>query len=175
MSDNEAGITDTAEPAVLAPILHVVHSVAATAEAGVYALMIDATDVNGERHDGVLFVARPDDAFGLGPTVQGWLAEHLSSVSVTAYTPPTEAEMRAAMQPLEKWRVDTIIDLQPGLRDAINAAIDAMPDPARTINRNKLLSATMFERADPLFDALGTSVGMTAAQIDELWTDAAAL
>lgn len=155
--------------------LNAVYGIHATSEADVYVLDINITDGDGEGYD-CAYVSRPDDTFGLNPIIRIWLDEHLTSMSVVPYSPPTtEAEMRAAMQPLEKWRVDTIIDLQPGLRDAINAAIDAMPEPARTINRNKLLSVTMFERADPLFDALGTSVGMTAAQIDELWTAAAAL
>ena len=155
-------------------LLNAVYGVNATSEADVYVLNVNITDGNGEAYD-CAYVSRPDDAFGLNPIIRDWLTENLSLVPVVPYAPPLETELRAAMPPLEKWRVDTIIDLRLGLRDAINAAIEAMPDPTRTINRNKLLSVTMFERADPLFDTVGASVGMTAAQIDELWTAAAAL
>lgn len=89
----------------------------------------------------------------------------------------TPEEKRAMMPKLEKWRVDTVIDLETGLRDKINAAIAAWPDPKRTIAKNKLASVTVFDRLDPLFDELGSEpeVGKTPDDIDIMWTAGAAL
>ncbi|MRN67962.1 hypothetical protein [Brucella sp. 10RB9213] len=91
--------------------------------------------------------------------------------------PPTPEERRAMMRPLEKWRVDTIIDLEPGLRDKINAVIARWPDPKRTIAKNKLASVTEFYRIDPLFDELGSEaeIGKSPDDIDAMWADGAAL
>ncbi|EXL07426.1 hypothetical protein BG46_11015 [Brucella anthropi] len=90
---------------------------------------------------------------------------------------PTSEEKRAMMPKLEKWRVDTIIDLETGLRDKIDAAIAKWPDPKRTIAKNKLASVTIFDRLDPLFDELGSEpeVGKTPDDIDIMWTAGAAL
>ncbi|WP_420959371.1 hypothetical protein [Brucella sp. IR073] len=91
--------------------------------------------------------------------------------------PPTPDELRAAMPPLQKWRVDTIIDLEPGLREKINAAIEAMDEPNRTISKNKLASVTEFLRTDPLFELIGgdPSIGKTPEDIDAMWQAALAL
>lgn len=96
---------------------------------------------------------------------------------VAEYVPPSIEEQRARMPNLEKWRVDTIIDLEPGLRDKINAAIDKWPEPKRTIATNKFKSVTSFSRLDGLFDDVGADpeVGKTPEDIDALWAAGAAL
>lgn len=89
----------------------------------------------------------------------------------------TPEEIRAQMPDLERWRVNTIIDLEPGLREKIDAAIDAMPEPQRTISKNKLADVQMFSRTDPLFDLIGSdpSIGKTPEDIDAMWQAAASL
>jgi len=93
---------------------------------------------------------------------------------IRAYTPPTTAQLRANLPALEKWRVDTVIDLEPGLRDKINAAVEAMSEPNRTISKNKLASVTLFYRNDPLFDLIGSdpSIGKSPIDIDQMWSAA---
>ncbi|MDL2332452.1 hypothetical protein [Brucella inopinata] len=95
----------------------------------------------------------------------------------TAPPEPTPEERRAMMPDLEKWRVDTIIDLEPGLREKIDAAIDKWPEPKRTIGKNKFKSVTNFSRRDPLFDDVGSDkdVGKTPDDIDAMWAAGAAL
>jgi hypothetical protein len=60
------------------PILHEIHSVSETAEAGVYVAIVDLSDINGERYVDQ-YVSRPDDGFGLAPTVRdaiaAWIAD----------------------------------------------------------------------------------------------------
>ncbi|KAB2656264.1 hypothetical protein F9K94_17325 [Brucella tritici] len=96
---------------------------------------------------------------------------------IAPFIKPTPEEQRARMPNLEKWRVDTIIDLELGLRDKINAAIDKWPEPKRTISKNKFKSVTNFSRLDPLFDDVGADpeVGKTPEDIDAMWAAGAAL
>lgn len=96
---------------------------------------------------------------------------------IAEYVPLSVEEQRTRMPNLEKWRVDTIIDLEPGLRDKINAAIDKWPEPKRTIAKNKFKSVTSFSRLDGLFDDVGSDpeVGKTPEDIDAMWAAGAAL
>lgn len=90
---------------------------------------------------------------------------------IAEFVPPTPEHVRANMPNLERWRVNTVIDLEPGLREKIDAAIDAMPEPQRTISKNKLADVQMFSRTDPLFDLIGSdpSIGKTPEDIDAMW------
>jgi hypothetical protein len=65
-------------------------------------------------------------------------------------------------------------------RGAIPAALQrvvcAIEDPAGQFAANMLLAGTAtFQRSHPLTDAIGASLGMSAAQVDELFIAAAAL
>lgn len=95
---------------------------------------------------------------------------------IAAFVAPSPTELRSHMPALEKWRVDTMIDLVPGLRKKIEAAIDAWPEPKRTISRNKLKSAATFTRLDPIFADLSatSSVGISDDVLDAMWKRAAA-
>lgn len=110
--------------------------------------------------------------FGPGGSVYGMLwtgSEIIDPIDVM-----TPEEKRAVMPDLERWRVNTVIDLEPGLRDKINAAIEALPEPQRTISRNKLADVQTFKRIDPLFDMLGSDpdIGKTPEDIDAMWETA---
>lgn len=96
---------------------------------------------------------------------------------IAEYVPLSVEEQRTRMPNLEKWRVDTVIDLEPGLRDKINAAIDKWPEPKRTIAKNKFKSVISFSRLDGLFDDVGSDpeVGKTPEDIDAMWAAGAAL
>lgn len=96
---------------------------------------------------------------------------------IADFVPPTPEHVRANMPDLERWRVNTVIDLEPGLREKIDAAIDAMPEPQRTISKNKLTDVQMFRRTDPLFDLIGSdpSIGKTPEDIDAMWQAALVL
>jgi hypothetical protein len=59
---------------------------------------------------------------------------------------------------------------------ALQRVVDAIADPAQQFAANMLLTGTAtFRRDHPLTNAIGASLGMTAAQIDELFIAAAAL
>lgn len=91
--------------------------------------------------------------------------------------PPTPEEIRANMPPLARWRFNTMIDRETGLRDKINAAIEELPEQQRTIARNKLADVVDFIRIDTLFDLLGAhpDIGKTPEDIDTMWWGGLAL
>ena len=88
-------------------------------------------------------------------------------------------ELRAQMQPLEKWRFDTIIDSRPGLRDKIESAIDRnISDLLQRVTvRNKFRSVTQFSRLDPMFPFLASDpdINISDLEIDEMWRQGLAL
>ena len=96
---------------------------------------------------------------------------------IAPFVGPTIEFIREQMPELERWRVNTIIDFEAGLREKIDAAIDAMPEPQRTISKNKLADVQLFRRNDPLFELIGStpSIGKTPEDIDVIWMEAANL
>ncbi|HHV66615.1 MAG TPA: hypothetical protein GXX48_03065 [Ochrobactrum intermedium] len=127
----------------------------------------------------VPYTASPDSTSDYGQEIwaNGIAGEYGDIADYEEPQPLTPEELRKMMPKLEKWRVDTVIDLETGLRDKINAAIAKWPDPKRTIAKNKLASVTVFDRLDPLFDELGAEpeVGKTPDDIDAMWAAGAAL
>jgi hypothetical protein len=157
--------------------IHQVFSVTATVD-GALAIDADFTGVSSGVRMRAVYILRDGDEYGSAPMFRQWVEDN--NPQVLPYEPPPEPtpeEIRAAMPPLAKWRVDTVIDLEPGLRDKINAAIEAMPEPNRTISKNKLASVTEFIRTDPLFELIGgdPSIGKSPEDIDAMWQAALAL
>jgi len=99
---------------------------------------------------------------------------------ISDYLAPAPELVRANMPPLAKWRFEAMIDIygqqnSVNLRGQIDAAVEALPEPNRTIAKSKRLNVVEFYRTDPLFDFIGTVVNMTAEDVDALWNAAAAL
>lgn len=61
-----------------------------------------------------------------------------------------------------------------GLLAAVEAAINAMPEPAQTDARISWDYSSTVERTNPLVLALGPALGLSAEQLDALFLDAAA-
>lgn len=96
----------------------------------------------------------------------GWFYNEGEFVS-----PPTPEPEPVPMLPLQKWRFETMVDMN-GLREGIDRAIEAMPEPQRTVAFNKRNHVPEFYRDDPLFDALGPALDVTPEQIDQMWEQA---
>jgi len=62
-----------------------------------------------------------------------------------------------------------------GLLDDVEAIINGMSEPARTVARIDWDNATEFRRDNPLVAQLGAALGLTPAQVDDLFTVAAAI
>src|SRR5690554_3063933 len=140
--------------------LHKIVAVTAADEPDVYFALADITDIAGERRT-VVYASRPNDDFGLATAVRSAVLQWIDDGKpIAPYEPPlapTPEEIRAAMPPLQKWRFETVVDLN-GLREQIDAAIQNMPEPDRTVAFNKRNHVPDFYRNDPLFDALGPAL-----------------
>lgn len=78
---------------------------------------------------------------------------------------PAEVTMRQARLAL----------LAVGKLADVNTAIDAMPEPDRTAARIEWEYSGTVQRSKPLVQALAPALGLTEAQMDELFTQAAKL
>jgi hypothetical protein len=59
---------------------------------------------------------------------------------------------------------------------SVEAAIDAIEDGTdREVARIEWEYETIFERSHPFIDWLGAALGLTPEQVDDMWTEAAAL
>jgi hypothetical protein len=103
----------------------------------------------------------------------GAITGHLWDGSIMSKRPPTRDEL---FPPLAKWRFEAMIDIYGNangidLRGMIDAAVEALPEPNKTVVKSKRQNVIEFIRTDPLFDFIGSSgdIGMTPEQIDVLW------
>lgn len=65
--------------------------------------------------------------------------------------------------------------LNAGLLDDVEAAIDDLPEPDRSVARIEFEYASLVVRTDPWVAALAVPLGLSEGEIDDLWTSAAAL
>lgn len=90
---------------------------------------------------------------------------------------PTRSEL---FPPLAKWRFEAMLDIHgqqtdEDLRGMIDEAVEALPEPHRTIAKSKRQNVQDYYRDDPLFDFIGNAVNKTSEQVDILWNSAHAL
>ncbi|KSV84532.1 hypothetical protein N183_11950 [Sinorhizobium sp. Sb3] len=124
------------------------------------------------------FFSRPNDPFGLNPTIRLWMSVN-PEAPVHAYVPPpelTDEEKRATMQPL------TARQLRLGLVNAgispstVTATIGGMADgPDKDKAQIEWEYASTFNRTHPLIATVGAALGLTDVQIDAMWTAAISL
>lgn len=79
--------------------------------------------------------------------------------------PPAEVTMRQARLAL----------LGAGMLAAVETAINALAEPAKTVARIEWDYSNTLQRANPLVAQLATALGLTSEQVDALFTAAAAL
>lgn len=100
---------------------------------------------------------QPDD----GP--QGFLAR--GGVIETYIEPP------APIPDLEPWRFFAMLDLS-GKRPTLEAFIDGLPEPEKTVARNQFEKSLVFRRGNDLVLAAQQAMSMTDEQLDTLWSQA---
>ncbi|MEY9100476.1 hypothetical protein ABIA24_003385 [Sinorhizobium fredii] len=154
--------------------LNSVSTITATPEPGVFFVGCNITDINGETYD-TEYCSRPDDPFGLNPTIRKWLADN-ASFPVQPHVPATPEELRAGMPRLtaRQFRLGLV---GAGLTPAqVSAVIEAMP--AGQAKETALIEweyATTFNRTHPLIASVGGALGLTDEQIDAMWAAALSL
>ena len=87
--------------------------------------------------------------------------------TVVAYTPPVPAAVTRRQLRLEL--------LSRGLLANVTAALNGIPDEAtKAAALIEWEDATTFDRAHPLVGQIGAALGLTSAQLDDIWRAAAA-
>lgn len=122
---------------------------------------------------------------------RGWLEgatpQELADLSIETYDPPEPpvppapgTNEYALQNPLSQRAFFAIVQTL-GLEDAINSAIDAMPDSTleetmrKNIARNWFYRSNRYNRNDPMFESIGPTVGLTPEEIDAAWAQAVSL
>jgi len=74
---------------------------------------------------------------------------------------------------LPLWRVKAVVELM-GLKTSVEAAIDGMEEPTRTVVRNSWIDGNVMARSSATVNAVGAALGLSDAQLDDMWRQAAA-
>jgi hypothetical protein len=80
--------------------------------------------------------------------------------------PPTFEELFPPLDPLDFKLAMLTLNVTP---DDVDAAIDAMPEPDRTLAKIYWTSAGKFRRDNPLIEQIAAAFGKTSADIDSAW------
>lgn len=129
-------------------------------------------DLWTEEYGWLPFTASPDDDEAMGRRV----FSQAVNGDVEAYHPPSDAELRALMPALTRRQFKLGL-LENGISaQTVLQTIEEMADGMdKEVARIEWDDATSFERLHPLVSSIGGSLGLTEAQIDAMWTAAAAL
>lgn len=118
------------------------------------------------------YITRPNDPFGVNPTLRLWLSQN-PDAPVHVYeppAPPTDEERRAQMPALtaRQFRLGLV---QGGISpDTVEATIAAMPaGPDRDKAKIEWQYAAAFNRVHPLIETVSAALGLTPAQVDAMW------
>jgi len=155
------------------PILHEVFAVRATRETDVFVVDVELTDINGERYR-CDYVSRPEDTFGIAPTVREWLATE--DHDVVPFVEPTIEKKRAGFAPISPRQLRLALVRSGTSLAAVYSAIDALPaGPARDEAEIEWEYATSFTRLAPALLVIAGALGLSAEAVDDLWATALAI
>lgn len=98
--------------------------------------------------------------------IAAWEAE---GNTIPAYVAPP-----APTPSLEPWRFFAMLELS-GKRADLDAFIDALPEPQRTVAKAKLDRSLVFYRDNDLVEQARQAIGMTNEELDAAWTQALSL
>lgn len=83
-------------------------------------------------------------------------------------TVTNEPEPPVLIQPVARWRFHAVLKLQ-GLDATLEAVFAALPEPDQTVARSRFAYSDTYDRYDPLVVQLGTAMGLSEQQLDDLW------
>lgn len=75
--------------------------------------------------------------------------------------------------PLPAWRIRTVLRRR-GLFGQVNALIAKLPEPPRIVVEEQMESS-QFERNHPIIEQFGAALGLSAADLDDIFREADAL
>ena len=91
---------------------------------------------------------------------------------LAAQPPPPEPPLPAPTS-LPAWRIRAVLRKR-GLLTNVNALLAQLPDDVRAVAEEQL-NDSRFERDHPLIGQLGAALGLTSAQLDDIFREADAL
>lgn len=74
---------------------------------------------------------------------------------------------------LPSWRIRTVLRRR-GLLESVEALIAQLPEPSRIVAEEQMNSSS-FERGHPLIGQIGAALGLSSADLDAIFIEAAAL
>lgn len=120
--------------------------------------------------DGVVVQKQPDPADGFIEAPESVVCGFLyADGEFTQPEPPP-----APLPTLEPWRFRAMLKLS-GKESDLTAFLDALPEPQQTIAKAKMEYTLIFERDNDLVLSAQQALGLTDAELDALWTQAASL
>jgi len=146
--------------------LNSVESVSATGEDGVFLVRCNITDLNGDTYD-TDYGSRPEDTFGLNPTIREWLVENEGSYQVIPYVPPSAAFPLLTSR--QFWLAAANIGITKSLVASTIEALD-VSDVEKATLMVELMESTTFERLHYAVVDLATALSIPEQQLDDLWT-----
>ena len=148
--------------------LNEVYSVQKTREDGVLLVKCNITDLQDAVYD-CDYVSRPEDGFGLNPTIRKWLDDN-RDFPVADYVPPTDEESRRIMPSLSarQFRLGLVgAGVSPEAAAATIAALPAGTERDRA--QIEWEYAETFQRGHPLVATIANGLGLSELQVDALW------
>lgn len=109
-----------------------------------------------------------NDPYGLGPEVTAWFAENPEFPIVAAPL------LQPVLPDLLPYQFRAML-LLSGKQPAFDAFVASLPDPQKTIASAKLDYSLSFHRSNDFVLAAQQAIGLTDAELDALWTQAAAI
>jgi len=154
--------------------LNAVHSVAATADDGLFIVNCNVTDDKGATYD-CDYVTNATDPHGLNPTVWQWLQDHEGEYSIQPYVPPTIEQIRAAMLPVTARQLRLTLVRNGFSLSSIDTAIAALPaGQEKDEAAIEWEYATQFNRLAPTLLTIAAALSVSAEDIDTMWQQALA-
>lgn len=153
--------------------LNFVSTVTATPESGVFILQCNITDVEGNTYDAD-YCSRPEDVFGLNPTIRRWLIDN-TGFPIQPHVPPTTEKIRASMPSLSarQFRLGLLVKAAVS-PSQVKAAIDVMPSGMEKEKAQiEWEYAPTFDRMHPLIATITAAVGLAEDDMDIIWMTAA--
>lgn len=91
----------------------------------------------------------------------------------SAEQPPIAQPPPPVPSPLPAWRIRAILRRR-GLLDTVEAMIAQLPEPPRIVVEEQMKSSS-FERNHPIIEQFGAALGLSSADLDDIFREADAL
>lgn len=106
----------------------------------------------------------------------GWVMEEIDAAPYVVWRPMTAAEIKARVPSVVTMRQGREALIRNGLFAQVDAALNAIGDPGeKAIALNYWEYSQVMERGNPVVQQLAPALGLTEAQLDALFTQAATL